>query len=637
MVGATLVALFVAVAVPVDDDLDALAPHDRVWTEARRALAARDPQSALHLWLLHRAMPWDDAFAHEADFVSTVWVAAGDSGVCPDGLPDDADSARLWPIAMHNWLVRRVRRGPPADLPPTWATFPLRLQTRPISLFDTLSLEELRTARVVVGPCDAHRWVQTRLPTLQWLNLDDQVSVGLVLHDLLTRAESVTNPSLVRDKALLAARRFDLDAALTRLSRDRARADVNLAATVLRSTGLATDQLVQWQQEQGRAFASGTRAGFWKTAATWPSSTWLDLPHDRRAGLFLDARDALRSAGTEQAIVLGVLDGLIERRDGVEVQRWLGAVDGLPDAASMRTRLLTGDVGARLLALSTDDGFREHGVVALHRGVERVQAGESLAALRLFADALAHVDESSIGGPLHDLTVRWFSFVVGSYEATPEVLEVIERLVPAADHTVVLEAVLWRALFRGDVASFDRAFALLPRGARGQRTLFQTIAPIVHSDVDGAFDAVDAASKERPRAMLDLAARLLDRLGEEPATLRARHEPTLRRLLETLERMASTAESKARRSTADTLAGRAQAMLEGLGRWQQELAARVRAHDPDYETDAGALRLAPADALPWPFVLTAPRAVDPFSPITIAPVQWRGPDGAIVQGWSLRE
>lgn len=637
MVGATLVALFVAVAAPVDDDLDALAPHDRVWTEARRSLAARDPTSALQLWLLHRAMPWDGTFTHEENFLSTVWVAAGDSGVCPEGLPDDVDGARLWPIAMHNWIVRRARRGPPQDLPPTWATFPVHLQTRPISLFDTLSLEELRTARLVVGPCEAHRFVQLRLPTLHWLDLDDRLSVGLVLHDLLTLAESITDPALVRGKPLLAARRLDLDAAMTRIARDRARAEVNLAASILRSTSLAPEQLVTWQQERGVQFATGTRARFWQTTSSWPASSWLDLPDDRRAGLFLDARETLRAAGVEEAIALGVLDGLVERRAGVEVQRWLGVVDRLPDAAATRTRLMTGDVGTRLMSLSVAEGFREHGVVALHRGVERVQAGESLAALRLFADALTHVDESSVGGPLHDLTLRWFSFVVGSYEATPEVLEVVERFVPPADHAVVLEAVLWRALFRGDVASYERAFSLLPRGARVQRAMFTIVRPIVRSDVDGAFAAFDAALVERPRATLDLAARLLDRLSDEPATLRARHEPTLQRLLETLEHAAATTETRARRASADRLAARAQSMLEGVGTWRHEVTARARAHDPDYETDAGALRLAPADPLPWPFAIVAPRPVDPFSPIAVVPVRWRGPTGDVVDGWSLRE
>ncbi len=582
-------------------------------------------------------MPADQKFAHEAEFLSTVWVAAGDSGVCPDGLPDDSASARLWPIAMHNWLVRRVQRGPPEDLPPTWGTFPLRLQTRPISLFDTLSLEELRTARIVVGPCAAHLWMMTRLPTLQWLDLDDPLSVGVALHDLLTLAEQITDPLVVRGTPLLAVRRFDLDAAMTRLARNRVRAEGLTAASVMQSTGLTADRAAQWQQERDEAFAEGTQAKFWKKSATWPVSTWLDLPHDRRAGLFLDARDALRAAGTEDAIALGVLDGLIERRAGTEVHRWLGAVDGLPDAATLRARLMVGDVGTRLLALSVDDGFREQGVVALHRGVERVQAGESLAALRLFALALVHADASMVGGPLHDLTLRWFSFVVGSYEATAEVLEIVERLVPPSDHAVVLESILWRALFRGDVASFERAYALLPRGARQQRALFATVAPIVRSDVDAAFDAVDALARDRARLMLDLSARLIDRLGEEPTTLRARHEPTLQRLLETLERMASSSDSRARRATADKLAARTQSMLEGIGHWRQEITARARAHAPDYETDAGALRLAPADPLPWPFVMHPPRPTDPFAPITIAPVRWRDADGTVVQGWSLRE
>jgi hypothetical protein len=645
MVGAAALSIVCAIAgavasvagVPVVDDMEALAPHDRVWTEARRSLAASDPTSALHLWLLHRAMPDDGSFVHEQSFLSTIWVAAGETGVCPDGLPDDAPGARLWPLAMHNWLLQRVRRGPPDDLPPTWPTFAVRLQTRPISLFDTLSLEELRTARLAPGPCLADRFVLTRLPTLHWLDLDDRLSLGLVLHDLLRLAETVTDPRLVRGKPLLAARRFDLDAALTRLARDRARNDTTLASSVLRATGLASDQLLAWQQQRSAAFVDGTPARFWVQAARWPSSTWLDLPPDRRVQVFVDAREALRKAGTEEAVLLGILDGVIEHREGAEVQRWLGAVDGLDDAPRIRSQLLTGEVGARLLSLSTADGFREHAVVALYRGVDRVQRGDSLGALRSFADALARADDSVLSGPVHDLTLRWFSFVVGSYEATPEVLEVIERFVPATDHAAVLESVLWRALFRGDLASFDRAMALLPRNARTLRSQFELLAPLASGDVDAAFDRFDRHLADRPRAGLGLAGRILDRLADEPLTLRARQEPSLRRLLEALEQTARGSEARARRRLAETLAGRTQAMRETVGRWQQAVAARARAQDPAYEIDAGALRLAPADPLPWPFALAVPRPVDPFTPLRIVPVRWRGPDGTIVDGWSLRE
>jgi hypothetical protein len=622
-------------AVDAADDIEALAPHDRVFVEARRALAARDPQTALHLWLLHRAMPWDDGFTREGEFLSTTWVAAGDSGVCPEGLPDDVDGARLWPIALHNWILRRVRRGPPADLPPMWPTFSLGLQTRPISLFDTLSLEELRTARLVVGPCNAHRWVQARLPTLQWLDLEDRLSVGLVVHDLLELAETTTDPTQVRGLGLLPARRFDLEVAMTRLARDRAKAATDLAAQALRATGLAPDQLTRWQQERGRAFATGTRAGLWTTAARWPATTWLDLPDDRRVGLFLDARDALRVAGTEERLVLDVLRGLIDRRDGAAAERWLGAVNGLPTAPLVRTAILTGPLGADLLTLDAAAGFRERAVVALHRGVERAQSGAFLDALRLLAEALTHAETSSAGPALHDLTLRWFAFVVGSYATTDEVLAVIERFVPPGDHAVVLEAVLWRALFHADRASFERAYELLPKGARALRANFALLAPLAAGDVDAAFDAWGAAVVEKPRAMLDLAARLLARLASEPITLRARHEETLRRLLDELPRV--DASSSTRRKLVERLTSRAQAMLEAAGRARDEIGARARDHDPDFEADAGALRLAPIDALPWPFVLAPPRPVDPFAPLLLVPVQWRDADGRIVDGWSLRE
>jgi hypothetical protein len=627
----------IALGEPKSPALDSLAPHERLLTEARRALAAHEPKTVLHLWLLERAMAPLQNEPQEPAFRSALWVALSETGVCPDGLREDDDGDGLWPLAMHNWLVRRARRSGEVALPSAWSTFPARLQTRPISLFDTLSLEELRTARLAPGPCFADRWVSLRLPTLQWLELEDRLSLGLALHDLLSLAERTARPSQLRGLFLLSARRFDLDLALMRLARDRARTDTSVAANLLRSTGLAADRLVYWQQQRDRRFATGSEAGLWTAAAQLGPAAWLDLPDERRARLFLDARETLRAAGVEQAIVLGVLHGLIARRAGLEVQRWLGAVEALPTRQNVQSRLMTGDVGTRLLSLAVADGFYETSVVALHRGVDAVQRGDSLGALRLFALGLSHVDESSIARPLHDLTLRWFSFVVGSYESTPEVLAVVERFVPQSDRSAVLESILWRAAFRVDATSFDRAFALLPPGARALRSTMNLLRPLAHGNVDAAFDAVDDAAVERPRAMLDLLSRLYERLAEESTTLRADNEAVLDRVARALGKLSSATTSASRLSAVERLQGRIEAMLAGIGRWREDVAARARANEPSFETDAGSLRLAPADAMPWPFQMTEPRVADPFSPIAIVPMHWLGADGSVVEGWRLGE
>ncbi|NCG22415.1 MAG: hypothetical protein GWP91_25650, partial [Rhodobacterales bacterium] len=88
---------------------------------------------------------------------------------------------------------------------------------------------------------------------------------------------------------------------------------------------------------------------------------------------------------------------------------------------------------------------------------------------------------------------------------------------------------------------------------------------------------------------------------------------------------------------ASELMSRTQAIMEGLDGLGDEASThdRARAINPTGEVYAGSIRLAPADALPWPFRASKMGAPSVFSPIDLTPVEWRDESGQWVFGWSI--
>jgi len=83
---------------------------------------------------------------------------------------------------------------------------------------------------------------------------------------------------------------------------------------------------------------------------------------------------------------------------------------------------------------------------------------------------------------------------------------------------------------------------------------------------------------------------------------------------------------------------RVQAILEGLKRLDASSPAdRARTHAPARDTFAGAIRLAPADPLPWPFVAPSPEAPSAFTPLNLEPVEWTNAKGERVFGWRISD
>jgi hypothetical protein len=209
----------------------------------------------------------------------------------------------------------------------------------------------------------------------------------------------------------------------------------------------------------------------------------------------------------------------------------------------------------------------------------------------------------------------------------------MQALVPRADYAVILEDLMWRAAFRADAASFERGV----RNHRGRDALERRLAllrPLASGSGTKFASAVRDALAASPSETLRFLDQLVQRLELEDGDVRADHLA----MLESVRRsVAPLADPDARGSsrTATALLQRIQAVEEGVGALGVDVTARARALAPTAEVYVGSVRLAPADPLPWPFPPAQVTAPSIFAPIELTPVEWRGPDGQWVFGWSV--
>jgi hypothetical protein len=616
--------------------------HTLVYYNARMALREGQAVEAVKLWLLRNAL--EDQTGHvsgfDPDFRSVTWAALGETGICQDGLPTDEDGAGLWPIALHNNVVRNLGRRGSTRRPRPFDAFELERQQRFVSISDVLSAEELRAVRLFRGPCARPRlvMVQAGLPLTADL-ADRQVAARLLRH-LLVRARSTLAEDNVRGKAVIEARLFDIDLQLTALAAREAREDARELERRGRAHGLSSGSLVSMSEAAPVTTLApeSEAAGILRACVGWPVSEWMALSPDRRLFLFDHARAYGGDEATLDRIALGVLDQLIERGEGEDVERWI-AHRAAGDDPAVRRAIWEGERGARLLALERESGFRERAVIALHRGVQQLERGDLTSALRSMAFALQHASDSRASESVVSLSRRWLSYVTSQFEITDELLVTLQELVPRRDYGLILEDLMWRAAFHADGGSFDRGL----RNQAGRGALERRLAllrPLAGGDV-GRFSAGIAQGLERsPSETLRFLAQLVQRLELEDADVRAHQLPTLAALRRLLLPLASDLGNADRRGrSAAALLERFQAIEEGLGGLGPDASAqdRARSLSPSGEIFAGSVRLAPADTIPWPFRATAVQAPSIFTPLPLTPEEWRDGSGALVLGWRLGE
>jgi hypothetical protein len=630
----TLLTLTLATAAFADD---ALPNQTLVFYNARLALRDDQPTEALKLWLLrNRLVEQGELGRDDEDFRSVVWAALGELGLCQDGFPKDDRGAGLWPLALHNWVVQAAVKGPPPAMQSPFDAYEVGRQQRFISLNDVLSAAELRSVTFFRTSCLLPRVTLLDMGETPWVDLSDRLAAGRLMRRLLVM--SLT--SLVREKvqnvAAVEARIFDLDLALADLQARRARQEGFAAKQRARSLGVSEVGAREARDAAAAWPASSEQAAFLRKALSWRASEWLTLSRARRMSLFAQARPYSQDPAALEQRVLAVIDALIERGSGDELEGWIGFLDA-GDAPGRRSALIAGERGKRLLELDPRTGFRERAAIALHRGVAFLEAGQLEDALRSFAYTMAHAEESREPAVTLALARRWLSYVLSRYRTNEDILAMLKALVPRQEYNAVAEDLVWKAALRADARSFELAVASLRRGSALDARV-ERLRPLARGRAGEMVTGLREAASEEPYFTLRFVRQFLEKLEAEEADVRAAHIPTLKLMIGVLDSLVgSGGEQSSHARTAGELIQRAQAILEGLGALERSASAKAQALSPRRETFAGAIRLAPADPLPWPFRAPEPEVPSAFTPLVLEPVEWRDAKGTRVLGWRLTE
>ncbi len=626
---ASLLALLVLAAEP---SADALPQQTLVFYNARLAQRAKRSTEVLTLWLVRNALvDSGQAGLHDGPFRSLLWAATGAGGFCQDGLARDegAGGAGLWPLALHNHVLTARQ---PEDLPDPWGAFDVGRQQRRISLADVLSEEELQSVTFSQTECFAPRLALLEFGLSPLLDLEQRLVQGTLMKQLLVRALKTVEPKLVTTTAVVEARLFDLELAMAEL-RGRKKREVALdQADQVRGQNMSTVAARQAGQQAASAVEDPAQQAFLKKTLTWRADEWLTLSRQRREFLFAQARPLSKDDAALRALVLGVIDLLIEKDAGGELGGWISYLTSEADHEAV----FEGARGERLLAMSESSGFRERAVIALHRGVKQLERGALGDTLRSFAFALAHADVARDGSTVHALARRWLSYVLSRYQATADVLTTLKALVPRQDFNPIIEDLVWAAALRADAASFERLAASAQRGGAFDSRLTR-LGLLAHGKPSDLVVLLQQGAVEAPYETLRFGRQLIDTLEREEKEVRQANRSLLQQLVTLFDAIGGQLEnSKTNERLARELAGRAQAMLEAMGS-SGGPKGETRALALGYSAFAGSLRLAPSDPLPWPFEAPLVEAPPAFTPLLLVPVEWRDLQGALVFGWRITE
>ena len=629
---ALLGALAGAAAPPPSD-------HTIVYYNARMALREGDPVEAVKLWLLRNALEDQTGRVspYDADFGSVTWAALGELGLCQDGQPNDDDGAGLWPLALHNWVVRNMGRRARGKRANPYNAFEVGRQARTVSITDVLSASELSAVQLSRGWCLRPRLALVAAGESVTARLSDRQVAARRLRHLLVGARDTLAGERVRGRSVIEARLFDLDLQITALAAREARVITREATQRGRTVAASSASLSAMRAEAPSTTLDHTSAaaGVLRASAEWSVDEWMALAPDRRLYLFEAARSFVDNPEHFIQIGLGVLGALIDAGDGAGAARWIGPLAPADGDVAAREGSWGGARGQRLLALDPDAGFDERAVVALHRGTDQLARGDLPAALRSMALARQRATESQSAPALAGLSLRWLTYVAAQFEITADLLVTLQELVPRRDYAVLLEDLMWSAAFHADRRSFETGMDnQVGRGALERR--LSLLQPLASGDVGGFARRIRAglgASQSETLRFLD---QLVERLELEDLDVRTAQLPTLRALQTLLDPLASAEEGRQGRVAADVV-DRCLAIEQGISGLPADATARDRARalDPGGEVFAGSVRLAPADPLPWPFRPSDTPAPSVFLPIDLSPVEWRDAAGDLVFGWSI--
>jgi hypothetical protein len=608
-----------------------------IFYNARLAQRHQEPEDVLKLWLLHNTATSlsGSRGVSEPDFLSVVWAALGQLGLCQDGLATDERGAGLWPIALHNWLVKNLSMPDSVPDPSVFDSFDYGQQERFVSLHDVLTETELKSVAFFHGSCKLP-WASMFDHVDGLPDLKDRNRVAELLRHLLQESRKTLAADKIDQRAVVEARIFDLDLFIAGRKAEEAKRLARENRLRAKSQGVAAPQ----EAPIALSLPETTEEGeILRASLHWTPAAWLTLNQERRLFLFDHARHLSTDPAALDRLIIAIIDALGERRSGSEVEQWIALLDAsVPEA---RRALFWGDRGARLLALDRQSGFRERSPIALHRGVAFLEAGDLQESMRSFAFALSHAEESRESGTVLALSRRWLSYVLSQHKTDEDVIAALVAMVPRHEYNAVIEDLVWRAALTGDLLSFD----VCTKRARGSSAFIRRVErlrPLAGGNLTEFGKGLRVVLDEEPSATLRFLRQLVDRLEGEEANVRKTQVPTLHLLLKLLgpviESSAEAGHAGPAKAATD-LTTRIEGILEGLAELATASKAErgARALSPATQTFVGAVRLAPADALPWPFSVGDVYEPSAISPLGLVPVEWRDAEGGLVMGWRIEE
>ncbi|MGC4120583.1 MAG: hypothetical protein QM765_39590 [Myxococcales bacterium] len=610
-----------------------------VFFNARLAFRERAPLEVLKLWLLHNSLAQQGQQGrHEAEFRSVVWAALGELGLCPDGFrTDEAGGAALWPVALHNLVVQNLGKGEPPDRDSPYSAFDLNFQQRFVSLHDVLSLEELRSVAFQRTSCSLPEDVLGELAEPPNYDPNDRAAMATLMRRSLAKALASVDRKKVRNLPVLEARLLDLDLAVERYREAKARQDRRAARQNAYKLGAAAQATAEARAGQGQPARTKEQERLLRGCLSWPPAEWLNLSRARRLSLFSAARPLSADPLAVERVVLGIVDGLIERGEGEEIEQWVGMLDPA-GAPAFRRALVTGERGRRLLELPATKGFRARSAIALNRGAAFLEAGQREDALRSFAFAIAYADEAADEAVTRALARRWLSYVLAQYQTDEAVVATLKALVPKREYNAVVADLLWRAALRVDERSFELVAASVVRGAALDARITR-LRLLAKGESSQLLTQLRADAADEPFLTLRFVREVLEQLESEDANVRLANAPLLRLLVKVVDTAGAQGDGRgAQVRAAEEMLARIYSILDGLAPLETLAAgASARTLSPKHEAFAGSIRLAPADPLPWPFNAKETEAPSVFVPVVLEPAEWLDEKGAVVYGWRLHD
>jgi hypothetical protein len=611
-----------------------------IFYNARMAFREGKTEETLKLWLLRNSLEdlSDLVSAHDDEFLSIVWAALGKAGLCPDGLARDKLGAGLWPLALYNWVIKAMRHPiSPDDVSP-FRAFELGRQERWISMRDVLDQEELESVEFFRQDC----WFKYQLlvDTDQSLNahLEERKATAKILRHLLEQALIHIDKDKFQNHRVIQARIFDLNLQLTHLGKKQHRHEKRQLTTAYKersasSAGLkkAQDGLPLYGYK-----ADAQASGILRQSLDWSVDDWMALSPDRRLFMFHHASRLSPKDKRLTTLCLGILDRLIDKRKGAQVQDWIGQYTALVEP-SVQQEIWAGSRGQKLLSLDSSTGFQEHSSLYLHRGVEFLSRGEQRDALRSIAFALRRAPQGSSGQQITNLSRRWLSFVAAQYRVNSDLITMLHNLVDRGDFNKILEDLLWQAAFEGDDSSFH-TLSLEQKNRGALKTRMEMLTPLAGAKAGVFINNIRKGLKESPYFILKFLKRFVERIETQSGDIRHNHFDTLNKLDSVLAMFSKSGQIRGSlaRSTA-ALRQRCQSILDGLAHLYGVSQKRPLGRDValKHEIFAGSLRLAPTDTLPWPFQKAPVQAPSAFTQLTLTPVEWVNAQKTLVWGWKI--